>query len=98
MKRLIIYLSAIIIEYEVEEKYYKNRNGAYQNSAFNLGMAYKLSANNELYWQTQLYDGVQNYALLSEFSTPTKYETQSFRSLLGWKLKNRKISNEFKLG
>ena len=84
-------------EYEVEEKYYKNRNGAYQNSAFNLGMAYKLSTNNELYWQTQLYDGVQNYALLSEFSTPTKYETQSFRSLLGWKLKNRKISNEFKL-
>lgn len=84
-------------EYEVEEKYYKNRSGAYQNSAFNLGIAYKLSANQELYWQTQLYDGVQNYALLSEYSTPTKYETQNFRSLLGWKLKNRKISNEFKI-
>ena len=84
-------------EYEVEEKYYKNRNGAYQNSAFNLGMAYKLSANNEIYWQTQLYDGIQNYALLSEFSTPTKYETQNFRSLLGWKLRNSKFSNEFKL-
>ncbi|WP_333852506.1 TonB-dependent receptor [Epilithonimonas sp.] len=84
-------------EYEVEEKYYKNRNGAYQNSAFNLGIAYKISPNNELYWQTQLYDGVQNYALLSEFSTPTKYQTQNFRSLLGWKLKNRKLSNEFKI-
>ena len=45
--------------YEVEEKYYKNRNGAYQNSAFNLGMAHKISAENELYWQTQLFDGVQ---------------------------------------
>ncbi len=84
-------------EYEVEEKYYKNRNSAYQNSAFNLGIAYKTSSNNELYWQTQLYDGVQNYALLSEFSTPTKYKTQNFRSLLGWKLKNRKLSNEFKI-
>ena len=84
-------------EYEVEEKYYKNRNGAYQNSAFNLGMAYKVSAENEFYWQTQLYDGVQNYALLSEFSTPTKYETQNFRSLLGWKLKKNKLSNDFKM-
>jgi len=84
-------------EYEVEEKYYKNRNGAYQNSAFNLGIAYKVSADNEFYWQTQLYDGVQNYALLSEFSTPTKYETQNFRSLLGWKLKKNRLSNDFKM-
>lgn len=83
--------------YEVEEKYYKNRNGAYQNSAFNLGMAHKISAENELYWQTQLFDGVQKYALLSEFSTPTKYDTQNFRSLLGWKLKKTKLSNEFKI-
>lgn len=84
-------------DYEVEEKYYKNKNGAYENSTFNLGAAYKISANNEFYWQTQLYDGVQNYALLSEFSTPTKYETQTFRSLLGWKLKNIKLSNELKI-
>lgn len=84
-------------DYEVKEKYYKNRSGAYENSTFNLGVAYKISPENEFYWQTQLYDGVQNYALLSEFSTPTKYDTQTFRSLLGWKLKNRKLSNEFKI-
>ena len=84
-------------DYEVKEKYYRNRSGAYQNSTFNLGISYKLSLHNELYWQSQLFDGVQNYALLSEFSTPTKYESQTFRSLLGWRLKGEKISNDFKI-
>lgn len=85
-------------DYEVEEKYYRNRSGAYEKSTFNLGVAYRISPNNELYWQTQSYDGTQNYALLSEFSTPTKYDTQTFRSLLGWKLRENKLSNEFRVG
>ncbi|WP_300670794.1 TonB-dependent receptor [Soonwooa sp.] len=84
-------------DYEVEEKYYVNRNAFYQNTAVNLGFAYRINDQNEIFSQSQIFDGTQNYPLLSEFATPTKYLSQTFRSLAGWNFKNEKIKNDFKI-
>lgn len=84
-------------DYEVEEKYYVNRNGGYDNTSVNLGFAYKADDKNEIYSQSQIFDATQNYPLLSEFSTPSKYLSQTFRSLIGWNFKNENFKNDFKV-
>ena len=84
-------------EYEVAEKKFINRNGAYQNTGFNLGLAYKINENNEFYWQTQHYDSNQHYPIFDENQTKTKYLVQTFRSLAGWKSHSNKIKNDLKL-
>lgn len=84
-------------DYEVAEKKFINRNGEYQNTGFNLGLAYKINENNEFYWQTQHYDSYQNYPIFDENQTKTKYLVQTFRSLAGWKLHSNKIKNDLKL-
>ena len=84
-------------EYEVPEKKFFNRNGEYQNTSFNLGLAYKINSNNEFYWQSQYYDSDQHYPIFSENQTKTKYSVQTFRSLAGWKLHSGKFRNNFKL-
>ena len=84
-------------EYEVPEKKFINRNGEYQNTSFNVGLAYKINPNNEIYWQSQHYDSDQHYPIFSENQTKTKYQVQTFRSLAGWKFRTRKIRNNLKL-
>ena len=84
-------------DYEVAEKKFINRNGEYQNTGFNLGLAYKINENNEFYWQTQHYDSNQHYPIFDENQTKTKYLVQTFRSLAGWKLNSNKIKNDLKL-
>lgn len=84
-------------DYEVAEKNFINRNGDYQNTGFNLGLAYKINENNEFYWQTQHYDSDQHYPIFDENQTKTKYLVQTFRSLAGWKLHSKKIKNDLKL-
>lgn len=84
-------------DFEVEEQYYVNRNAKYTNTGINLGFALRLDHNNEIYSQSQIFDAEQNYPLLSEFSTPSKYLSQTFRSLAGWKLKTLKINNDVKV-
>jgi len=84
-------------EYEVPEKKFINRNGEYQNTSFNVGMAYKINPNNEIYWQSQHYDSDQHYPIFSENQTKTKYQVQTFRSLAGWKFRTGKIRNNLKL-
>ena len=84
-------------DYEVAEKKFINRNGAYQNTGFNLGLAYKINENNEFYWQTQHYDSNQHYPIFDENQTKTKYLVQTFRSLAGWKSHSNKIKNDLKL-
>ncbi|WP_313030821.1 TonB-dependent receptor domain-containing protein [Soonwooa sp.] len=83
--------------YEVEERNYVNRNGAYDNTGVNLGFAYKVDDKNEIYSQSQIFDAIQNYPLLSEFSTPSKYLSQSFKSIVGWYFKNENFKNDFKV-
>ncbi|MBF8458299.1 TonB-dependent receptor [Kaistella sp. G5-32] len=83
--------------YEVPEKKYVNLNGEYDNRTFNLGAAYKLDHRNTISWQTQIYDGVQHYPVSSEDFTKTKYFSDTFRSLVAWDFKNKKIQNSFKL-
>lgn len=91
-------VSANVIEskndYEVPEKNYRNLNGAYDNRTFNIGAAYRLSAAHNLSWQTQFYDGAQHYPT-SEFGTPTKYLSNSLRTLLNWKWSENKFNNAF---
>lgn len=84
-------------DYEVSQRKFINRNGEYQNTSFNLGLAYKINPNNEFYWQSQLYDSDQHYPIFSENQTKTKYAVQTFRSLAGWKLHSGKFRNNFKL-
>lgn len=84
-------------DYEVAEKKFINRNGEYQNTGFNLGLAFKINESNEVYWQTQHYNSDQHYPIFDENQTKTKYEVQTFRSLGGWKMNSDKIKNDLKL-
>lgn len=84
-------------DYEVAEKKFINRNGEYQNTGFNLGLAYKINNNNEFYWQSQHYESNQHYPIFDENQTKTKYLVQTFRSLAGWKLNSSKVKNDLKL-
>ncbi|WDF47981.1 TonB-dependent receptor [Chryseobacterium sp. KACC 21268] len=84
-------------DYEVPEKKFINRNGQYQNTGFNLGLAYKITENNEFYWQTQHYDSDQHYPIFDENQTKPKYLVQTFRSLAGWKSHSNKLKNDLKL-
>lgn len=84
-------------DYEVPEKKYLNLNGQYNNRTFNIGVAYKIDPKNTISWQTQIYDGVQHYPVYSEDFTKTKYFSDTFRSLVSWDLKAKKLQNSFKL-
>src|SRR5690606_25523793 len=84
-------------DYEVPEKHYQNRNGQYKNQTFNLGAGYRVSPENTLYWQTQLFSGLQHYPIFSEFTTPTHYRSDTFRSLIDWRYQSAKVQNSVKL-
>ena len=84
-------------DYEVPEKKYLNLNGEYNNRTFNIGVAYKIDPKNTISLQTQIYDGVQHYPVYSEDFTKTKYFSDTFRSLVSWDLKAKKLQNSFKL-
>lgn len=84
-------------DYEVPEKKYLNLNGEYNNRTFNIGVAYKIDSKNTISWQTQIYDGVQHYPVYSEDFTKTKYFSDTFRSLVSWDFKAKKLQNSFKL-
>ena len=84
-------------DYDVPEKKYLNLNGEYNNRTFNIGVAYKIDSKNTISWQTQIYDGVQHYPVYSEDFTKTKYFSDTFRSLVSWDFKAKKLQNSFKL-
>ncbi|HPW88748.1 MAG TPA: TonB-dependent receptor [Kaistella chaponensis] len=84
-------------DYEVPEKKYLNLNGEYNNRTFNIGVAYKIDPKSTISWQTQIYDGVQHYPVYSEDFTKTKYFSDTFRSLVSWDFKAKKLQNSFKL-
>ena len=84
-------------DYDVPEKKYLNLNGEYNNRTFNIGVAYKIDPKNTISLQTQIYDGVQHYPVYSEDFTKTKYFSDTFRSLVSWDLKAKKLQNSFKL-
>ena len=84
-------------DYEVPEKKYTNLNGEFNNRTFNIGAAYKIDYQNTISLQTHLYDGVQHYPVFFESSTKTKYFAKTFRSLLSWDFKTKKIQNILRL-
>ena len=84
-------------DYEVSKKYYVNRDAKYFNSGINLGFGYQLTEKHQLYFQSQHFDGEQHYPALSENADRTKYDSQTFRSLLGLKSDFNKIKNDFKV-
>lgn len=84
-------------DYEVVKKYYVNRDAKYLNSGVNLGFGYKFTEKYQLYFQSQHFDGEQHYPALSENSDRTKYDTQTFRSLLGLKSNFNNFKNDFKV-
>ena len=83
-------------DYVVKERDYINRNGNYYNTNFNFGVSYKISDDQKISWQSQLFDSSQKYPIFSENGTKTKYKTQSTRSLLSWDITRTKLSNSFK--
>lgn len=81
-------------DYEVTElRNYINRNGQYYKSNLNLAAAYKIDNQHQLSWISEVFDGKQHYPVFFESQTPTKYETQNFRSLLSWDWKTSQFNN-----
>jgi len=81
-------------EYEVpESRNYINRNGKYYNTNFNFAAAYKVAPHHQISWISETFDGNQHYPVFFESQTPTRYETQNFRSLVSWDWKKTKFNN-----
>lgn len=83
-------------DYKVDNINYTNLNGKYYNTTFNLGISYKINNKQKISWQTQSYDSSQNYPIYEITEVKSKYETQSFRSLISWDFDDNKISNSLK--
>lgn len=83
-------------DYEVPEERYTNFFGKFQNNTINIGTAYKINSQHTVSWQSQLYDGKQNYPVREENGNRSRYETQTFRSLLAWDFKTKSFENSFK--
>lgn len=80
--------------YEVPEKDYINRSGAYHNTDISLGLGKKLSDAHEVFMHTQQYSGMQHFPVSSENGNRTKYGTYNLRSMLGWEYRTDKMANQ----
>ena len=80
-------------DYEVPEKDYKNLSGQYENKSFSLNSGYKINDQNTISWISEIFNTSQNYPIFSVSQTKTKYESNTFRSLLTWKYRSEKIEN-----
>ena len=83
-------------DYEVPEKDYKNLSGQYENKSFSLNSGYKINDQNTISWISEIFNASQNYPIFSVSQTKTKYESNTFRSLLTWKYRSEKIENYFR--
>lgn len=83
-------------DYEVPEKRYTNFFGKFQNNTINIGAAYKINSRHTVFWQSQIYDGEQNYPVREENGNRSRYEVQTFRSLLSWDFKTKSFENSLK--
>lgn len=79
--------------YEIPEKDYKNLNGQYENKSFSLNSGFKINDQNTISWISEIFNASQNYPIFSVSQTKTKYESNTFRSLLTWKYRSEKIEN-----
>lgn len=80
-------------DYEIPEKDYKNLSGQYENKSFSLNSGYKINNQNTISWISEIFNASQNYPIFSVSQTKTKYESNTFRSLLTWKYRSEKIEN-----
>lgn len=83
--------------YEVPAKRYKNLNGDYHNTNIELGAAYRINSANTVYWQSQHFDGLQHYPVISEYEARSQYLSKSFKSLLDWRYQSSQVQNSLKL-
>lgn len=99
-EKLSVNISANLVasdnDYEVPEQNYLNRNGAYDNKTINISAGYRIASKNTVYWQTHVYTGMQHYPVFTEYTTPTRYRSDIFRTLLDWRYQSAKIQNSLK--
>ena len=80
-------------DYEVPEKEYKNLSGQYENKSFSLNSGYKINQSNTISWISEIFNASQNFPIFSTTQTKTRYESNTFRSLVTWKNQGKKILN-----
>ncbi|WP_068596593.1 TonB-dependent receptor plug domain-containing protein [Vaginella massiliensis] len=75
----------------------RNLNGEYLLNQFNLGVAYKLNAHNQLKLISETNFGDRHFSLVSPNETPTKYETWNHRFLTEWSFAQRRFESNLRL-
>lgn len=83
-------------DYEVKDMNFKNINGRYYNTTFNIAASYKLNPHNRISWQSQHSDASQRFPIYYASETGTKYLTQGMKSLISWDYETKNISNSLK--
>lgn len=84
-------------DYKVPEKDYISRNAGFHKTGMNLGIGYRLSRSHELYWQSQVFSGMQHFPISSETANRTKYGTYNLRTMLGWNYNSPALKNQLSL-
>ncbi|MGL6126815.1 TonB-dependent receptor plug domain-containing protein [Chryseobacterium artocarpi] len=88
-------------DYEVPEYItgitpFKNINGRYYNTTFNVGTAYKIAHDQTISWQSQVFDASQHYPIYESNGNRTKYNAQTLRSVISWDVNKENLSNSLK--
>ncbi|BAP32917.1 putative TonB-dependent outer membrane receptor [Chryseobacterium sp. StRB126] len=83
-------------EYVVGRTSFKNINGRYYNTTFNIGTAYKITDSQTISWQSQIFDASQHYVIYEENGNRTKYKANTLRSMISWDINKVNLSNSFK--
>ncbi|AZB27354.1 TonB-dependent receptor [Chryseobacterium bernardetii] len=83
-------------EFVVGTTPFKNINGRYYNTTFNIGAAYKITDAQTISWQSQIFDASQHYIIYEENGNRTKYKANTLRSLISWDINKTNFSNSLK--
>ena len=83
-------------EFVVGRTPFKNINGRYYNTTFNIGTAYKITDSQTISWQSQVFDASQHYAIYEENGNRAKYKANTLRSLISWDINKVNLTNSFK--
>lgn len=85
-------------DYEVKNRSWKNTNGEYENHSLSTTLAYRINRYNEIQLLSNYYQDERHFALVSPHQIKSKYQNETARNLLVWKLNNHQLISNLRLG
>ncbi|HLV46561.1 MAG TPA: TonB-dependent receptor [Flavobacterium sp.] len=85
-------------DYEIKGRDWKNTNGEYENHSLSTTIAHRINRYNEIQFLSNYYQDERHFSLLSPYQNKSKYQNETARNLLIWKLNNHRLISNLRLG